>query len=124
MADSNKIYIIPDQPIPLARPRFSKYGTHVWDSQQAEKNWVATYLRFLRKEEPLEGPLKLSFEFNMKHAKKKGYHMGRPDIDNLVKFYMDCLNGILYEDDKQVVSLVATKVYNTEPCTKIYWEEL
>jgi len=34
----------------------------------------------------------------------------RTDVDNLAKFVMDSLNGVLYEDDKQIVSLRATKV--------------
>lgn len=119
---ANKTYIIPGQPIPLSRPRFS--NNHVWDCQKGEKNHTATYLRFMHNGEPLIGSLRLCIDFHMKHAKKKGFHTSRPDIDNLVKFYMDVANGILYEDDKQVVRLEATKVYSTEPFTKIYIEEL
>lgn len=36
----------------------------------------------------------------------------RPDIDNLVKFILDCCTGVLYEDDTQVVKLVVTKMYD------------
>ena len=36
------------------------------------------------------------------------------DVDNLVKFYMDAMNGIFYFDDAQIVSLHATKVYGHE----------
>ena len=32
-----------------------------------------------------------------------------PDIDNLSKFVLDVLGGIIYEDDKQVICLMATK---------------
>ena len=42
------------------------------------------------------------------------YKIGRPDIDNLTKFYLDCIQdkncGFIY-DDAQVVSLHARKVY-------------
>jgi Holliday junction resolvase RusA-like endonuclease len=31
------------------------------------------------------------------------------DIDNLVKFLLDCMKGIIYKDDKQVHSLLADK---------------
>lgn len=42
----------------------------------------------------------------------------RTDVDNLAKFVLDSLNGVLYEDDKQVASLQVTKVYDDEyPCT-------
>jgi Holliday junction resolvase RusA-like endonuclease len=38
----------------------------------------------------------------------------RCDVDNLAKFVLDSLNGLLYVDDKQVVSLNVLKVYDTE----------
>ena len=37
-----------------------------------------------------------------------------PDIDNLVKFVLDGMNGLVYKDDKQVVKLVAYKLYDSE----------
>jgi Holliday junction resolvase RusA-like endonuclease len=40
----------------------------------------------------------------------------RCDVDNLAKFVLDSLNGVLYVDDKQVVCLNALKVYDTEGC--------
>ena len=36
------------------------------------------------------------------------------DIDNLAKFVMDSLNGVLYADDHQVVSLSCTKCYDDD----------
>jgi hypothetical protein len=36
------------------------------------------------------------------------------DIDNLAKFVMDSLNGVLYADDHQVVSLSCTKCYHDD----------
>ena len=38
----------------------------------------------------------------------------RPDIDNLVKYVLDGLNGIAYEDDRQVVKLEAYKLLDNE----------
>jgi Holliday junction resolvase RusA-like endonuclease len=37
---------------------------------------------------------------------------------------MDCANGVLYEDDKQVVKIIATKVYAQSPHTEIYVNEI
>ncbi|MGN6399033.1 MAG: RusA family crossover junction endodeoxyribonuclease [Flavisolibacter sp.] len=31
------------------------------------------------------------------------------DVDNLVKYILDCLNGLVYEDDSQIASLIASK---------------
>ena len=38
------------------------------------------------------------------------YPPSRIDVDNLAKFVLDSLNGLLYADDRQVVSLHVTKV--------------
>mmetsp|Transcript_6288 Transcript_6288/g.13494 ORF Transcript_6288/g.13494 Transcript_6288/m.13494 type:complete len:288 (+) Transcript_6288:60-923(+) len=38
----------------------------------------------------------------------------RTDVDNLIKFVLDSMNGILYEDDRQVTSIHATKVLDNE----------
>ena len=38
----------------------------------------------------------------------------RPDIDNLAKFIMDGMNGLVYADDCQVVKLVAYKLVDCE----------
>lgn len=46
------------------------------------------------------------------------------DIDNLVKSIMDALNGIAYDDDKQVVQLLAFKKYGVEPCVKVRFREV
>lgn len=38
----------------------------------------------------------------------------RPDIDNISKNILDALNGIVYADDKQIVSLLVSKAYAEE----------
>lgn len=38
----------------------------------------------------------------------------RTDVDNLAKFILDSLNGMIYDDDKQVASVHATKCYDSE----------
>lgn len=43
----------------------------------------------------------------------------KPDIDNIIKIVMDGLNGIAYNDDNQVVEVVALKYYGYEPCVEI-----
>ena len=43
----------------------------------------------------------------------------KPDIDNLVKFYLDAANGILWQDDKQIIELNVIKKYSQKPKTII-----
>ena len=45
--------------------------------------------------------------------------MKKPDTTNLNKQMEDCLTGILWEDDCQVVSIKGKKLYSEEPRTHI-----
>jgi len=41
----------------------------------------------------------------------------RADVDNLIKFVLDSMNGIMYEDDRQITSIHATKLLdNVDQC--------
>lgn len=120
-------------PIPLKRPRFS--ATHTYDLQtkikeelmweglrQIKKQWTEKY-RSLPYMPPQTG-LSLSFTFFMpiprtwSNKKKKSYagvhHTVKPDIDNILKFYLDVLSGVFYVDDKQVHTIKAEKKYIEE----------
>jgi len=39
----------------------------------------------------------------------------KPDLDNIVKHLKDVLSGMVYADDKQIVSLCADKCYGDPP---------
>lgn len=39
----------------------------------------------------------------------------KPDVDNLAKAVTDAMNGVVYEDDSQIVELVCGKYYGAEP---------
>lgn len=47
-------------------------------------------------------------------SKASHLQLTRSDVDNFAKFILDSLNGVLYQDDKQVASLQITKVYDDE----------
>nr|WP_254476471.1 RusA family crossover junction endodeoxyribonuclease [Brevibacillus sp. HB1.4B] len=51
-------------------------------------------------------------------------HMTKPDLDNLIKGCTDALNGVVWQDDKQIVSVEATKVYGFEPRIELYVTEI
>ena len=52
----------------------------------------------------------------MPHTKKK-------DIDNIFKFYSDILNGVAYNDDAQICSILCEKFYSSKPRVEIIIEE-
>lgn len=43
------------------------------------------------------------------------YPTKKPDIDNIGKIILDALNGIAYDDDKQIVNYQSLKRYITHP---------
>jgi len=69
----------------------------------------------------VSSPLCLGLDFYMprpkSHLCKSGlrssaprHHISKPDIDNLIKT-IDCLHGVLFDDDRSVVSVTASKQY-------------
>jgi Holliday junction resolvase RusA-like endonuclease len=46
-------------------------------------------------------------------------HDTKPDIDNLTKYILDSGNGLLWPDDRCIVSLSAKKIYSENPRTEI-----
>jgi len=47
-------------------------------------------------------------------APKQSCSNMRTDVDNLAKFVLDSLNGVMYEDDRQIASLHVTKLYDND----------
>lgn len=129
---------IPGVPVAKKRPRFFRKGNHVgtYNPQQTEEGywlWHATQQIQGRR---ISGPCSVGAVFVLpipKSTTKRNRaameagdvpHTKKPDIDNLLKFVMDCLNGVLWHDDAAVVSVAARKVYGAEPKTIIEVEEI
>ena len=47
----------------------------------------------------------------------------KPDLDNILKCFLDAMNNIVYDDDTQVVSLHGTKVYGTVGMVEVLVKE-
>lgn len=110
-------------PVPKGRPRMGKWGAY---TPQKTRDAEATlkYLMNLhpnRPVRPFTGPLRVYLDFHLpiprSWSKKRAQeilnggscHAQRPDIDNLTKLVADAGNGILWEDDAQIVELVCSK---------------
>jgi Holliday junction resolvase RusA-like endonuclease len=120
------------KPIAKKRPRFFRRGGFVgtYNPQETEEG---RWLLEAKGQIPamLEGAVIANMTFLMpipKTLRKRDvalvdagefYHTKKPDLDNLVKFVKDCLNGVAWRDDSQVVKITATKVYGKEPGTRI-----
>ena len=53
----------------------------------------------------------------MRQLAQKGvvYPTTKPDIDNVAKAVFDAMNGIVFQDDKQIVNQMVTKRYSDNP---------
>jgi Holliday junction resolvase RusA-like endonuclease len=118
---------LPGVPRGKQRPRLGRHG--VYTPEQTVKYetslaWVAKQAMAGR--DPLEGPLRVlivsSFPIPKSYSKGKAldaktgaiHPTKKPDIDNIVKL-VDALNGIVWQDDAQIVHCDVRKVYSAEP---------
>lgn len=46
--------------------------------------------------------------------------LGRPDLDNYIKFLLDSLHEVFYNDDSKVYKISAEKCYSINPRTEIF----
>jgi len=118
-------------PVPKGRPKFSKIGGFVRTYTPKKTQDFETEVREAAKQamnrEPLETPLAVYLYFRLpipkSYPKKRiaaclsgsERPTKKPDLDNLAKSVLDALNGVIYQDDSQIVSLHMTKVYSQHP---------
>lgn len=123
------------EPVEQARPRATRMGRGIrlYDPKKVSvyKKQLGMMCRFQYKQAPLAGPLKVEMNFfrhvqssvSKKELKLRlsGSHrpVVKPDTDNYIKSTLDGLNGLLWEDDNQIVDLVAHKYYSDKPRVEI-----
>lgn len=130
-------------PIHKERPRFCRKGNHVGTyktekQEREEHDFILDAIRELKADgwtQPDKGkPITVFCTFYMPIPKSSTKrfkalcdsvptrHVKRPDVDNLVKFVLDCLNGVAWVDDGQVAEVNAVKLYSTQPRTVVILE--
>lgn len=122
-----KKYVINMPPIPWKRP--ARNHKTIYDSQTHEKLAFGLYLRQQHGNQPLyQSPLLVEALFYIlppKSIKKRSaYVTAFPDLDNLLKFVLDAAHDILYDNDKLVCSIQASKLYDMKPRTELTITEL
>lgn len=121
-------------PVAKGRPRtrvVGKFAQVYTDAKTkaAEQSFLAQVLPH-KPPTPLEGPLKIYLGFIMPIPKSKSKKWKsaamvgevlpagkKNDLDNLAKTALDAMNGVMFEDDGQVVELHCVKVYGAVPMT-------
>jgi crossover junction endodeoxyribonuclease RusA len=78
---------------------------------QAAK-WAALQAGARVVKKPTAVSLCVNFDFLMpRSVRGRVEHTVKPDIDKLLRAVLDALTGICYEDDSQVMSVIAVKKY-------------
>lgn len=135
---------IPIEPVGQLRPRATRYGRGIrfYDPKKVAKfkKDVGEYVigemnarnlkRFNGK--PLKVILKIfrpiQQSISNRERSKRLSHVHRPqvksDLDNYIKSILDALNGIIWDDDRNIVSIVADKYYAEDPRIEIEVEDI
>ena len=99
-----------------ARPRFSRRSNSIYTPKKTEmyeaqiaKAYKLAANGFTFGECPVE--IWITAVFPKAKTSKKEYPTIKPDIDNIQKAVFDGLNGIAYNDDKQIVTATIHKCF-------------
>ena len=130
---------IPGKPLPKQTHRTRvdvDWKTHTvkqypWFPQRSDANYVSAVMRSQYSGPLIDEGVFIVFEFYMpipkrwsKALKEKArngtlHHIVKPDTSNLVKFYEDCMKGVILYDDSRVVWAPPIKLYDDNPRTEI-----
>ena len=122
------------------RPRFARQGkfVHTYDPPKSReyKAKVAQSFQRAYTGEPLAKPIRLTIKavFSVPRSYSKSRTWAcleglekpakKPDFDNIAKGVCDALNGLAYEDDKQIVQASVYKVYGPQAKVVVSLEEI
>jgi len=117
--DKQMRFCIETKPLPAPRPRFSKYGTYNKKEYTQYKQKIA-WMYKSKGGSLYDGIVNIKIDFFFmvpkSWSKKKkecmDEYLPKADVDNLAKAVLDALNGIAYEDDRQIQSLFVRKQYS------------
>jgi len=129
--------ILPGDPICQLRMKFAVIKGHamVYDPRAKQKKATKCLITDLFGEHQKFVHPRISFVFHMPivastpkkllplYTSGKLKHEKKPDNDNLLKFYLDCLDGIVFEGDQKVMLGPTLKLYHPEPKTIIEIQE-
>jgi Holliday junction resolvase RusA-like endonuclease len=98
-------------PVAASRPRVGRWGAYYSGPYKdfREKAAEKVYEVIGTDRKLLSGPLCITLELYVKRPKKTSRGHPRADLDNYTKAVFDILNGKLWEDDSQIISMYVTK---------------
>lgn len=128
--------VLPGVPVPQLRMRHATFKgfTTTYDPKAKEKNAIKKTLLSSSSSETYDYP-RVSFIFYMPipvstpkklkdiYESETLKHDKKPDVDNLIKLYLDCMDGIVLQGDQKVSLGPALKLYSPNPRTVIWINE-
>lgn len=134
-------FIVHGEPKGKGRPRATARNGFVQmhtptTTKEAEKEVASAAMAAMGSCKPFTGPLHVRMTImhglrkSWSKAKKEDALLGnivptiKSDIDNIIKLYFDALNGIVWTDDVQVVSVTAVKRFVSNGRVYIEVEEI
>jgi Holliday junction resolvase RusA-like endonuclease len=104
------------EPVAKQRARITMRGAYTPKKTKDFEHWIKTVTSGVYKKEPMTEALFVELRFFLKRPKsvKREYPIVKPDVDNFVKSMFDGLNGVLWNDDAQVVKVQASKEYSSD----------
>lgn len=130
-------FIIHTEPKPKKRPKVYRWATV--NPSEADEKELATLVQAMPNcpQTPMSGQVRVSFKFYKTPPKNTPQWQlplmengllrpnKSPDLDNYVKFALDALNGIIWEDDRFIVEMHSVKLYSLDnPRIEIQVEEI
>jgi len=131
---------VPGNPQGKGRPRFARAGHFVkvyTDKQTVNYETFIREMFYLAYPEfvPLEGQLEIELDVHCpvaKVSKKKRALMldgslkpaKKPEVDNILKVFLDALTGLAFKNDNQVVRALIEKRYSERPHVEIFLKEV
>ena len=134
------MYTVYGEPVGKGRPRFTRRGNFVSTYTPQKTKTYEDEIRMMAiaamgSSEPLDTPvtvaiyIRVGIPASFSKQKRKDAIEGilkptkKPDADDILKCFLDGMNGIVYLDDKQVVNLHITKVYAETPAVEVMVKE-
>ena len=134
-------FTVPGQPVAKGRPKFARQGGFVRAYTPEKTANYETLVKLaageaMAGESPLQGPLSLMLRLYVQIPKSTTkrdrarieaggfYPTKKPDVDNVLKTVTDAMNGIVYGDDAQIVTVTVTKAYADTPRAEVWVSQI